>query len=191
MGVASVKVRPLRGLTLIELIVVVSILATVLAVAVPGLRHWVDSNRIGTQVRAFLSDLQLTRTEAIRRGERVVLCASDGMQACAATPGWHQGWLMFVDLNNNAQVNSGEAILRHQPPAPPGWTIRGNQPVARFVSYDALGSTRMPNGAFQAGTVLFCRQGTGVSGLLPRRVVVNSVGRPRSETVNDPRVCDG
>lgn len=183
------KGRACRGVTLMELFVVVAILATLVGVAVPGMRQWVDSTRIGTQVRAFLSDLQLTRTEAIRRGERVVLCAATMPETCSDLPGWHQGWLMFVDINNNAQVDQGEVILRHQGPSPAGWSIQGNQPVARFVSYDALGSTRLVNGAFQAGSVLFCRQGAG--GPLPRRVVINSVGRPRSETVNDPLVCNG
>lgn len=178
-----------RGVTLMELLVVVAILATLVGVATPGMRQWVDSTRIGTQVRAFLSDLQLTRTEAIRRGERVVLCAANQAETCSELPGWHQGWLMFVDLNNNAQVDQGEFILRHQGPAPAGWSIQGNQPVSRFVSYDPLGSTRLVNGAFQAGSVLFCRQGAG--GPMPRRVVVNSVGRPRSETVFDPGVCNG
>lgn len=185
------KGRGCRGVTLMELFVVVAILATLMGVATPGMRQWADSTRIGTQVRAFLSDLQLTRTEAIRRGERVVLCAATMPEACSDLPGWHQGWLMFVDLNNNAQVDLGEAILRHQGPSPAGWSIQGNQPVARFVSYDALGSTRLVNGAFQAGSVLFCRLGAGAGGPLPRRVVVNSVGRPRSETVNDPGVCNG
>jgi type IV fimbrial biogenesis protein FimT len=174
-----------------ELLVVFAILATTVGIAVPGLRQWVDSTRISTQVRALLSDLQLTRTEAIRRGERVVLCAATIPDACSDLPGWHQGWLMFVDLNNNARVDQGEDILRHQGPSPAGWSIQGNQPVARFISYDALGSTRLVNGAFQAGSVLFCRPGAGAGGPLPRRVVVNSVGRPRSETVDDPRVCSG
>lgn len=187
----QLKGRYARGVTLVELFVVVAILATLVGLAVPGLQHWVDSTRIGTQVRAFLSDLQLTRTEAIRRGERVVLCAASGLQACSTLPGWHQGWLMFVDLNNNAQVDMGEPILRHQAPSPAGWTIQGNQPVARFVSYDALGSTRLVSGAFQAGSVLFCRQGAGTGAPLPRRVVINSMGRPRSETVRDPSVCHG
>lgn len=178
-------------MTLMELLMVIAILATLVGVATPGMRHWVDATRVGTQVRAYLSDLQLTRTEAIRRGERVVMCATSMPDTCSALPGWHQGWLMFVDLNNNAQVDQGEFILRRQGPAPAGWSIQGNQPVARFVSYDPLGSTRLVNGAFQAGSVLFCRQGAGAGGPMPRRVVVSSVGRPRSETVYDPGVCHG
>jgi type IV fimbrial biogenesis protein FimT len=42
-----------------------------------------------------------------------------------------------------------------------------------------LGSTRMLSGAFQAGTVTICR--TGSSRTKPRQVIINSVGRSRSQ----------
>jgi len=181
--------RWVRGVTLMELFVVMAVLAVLLGAALPGIQQWVDSARIGTLVRAFHTDLQLTRTEAIRRGERVVMCVADSPSSCSRHPGWHQGWLMFVDANNNAMLDEGETVLRHHGASPPGWTIRGNQPVARFVSYDPLGSTRLVSGAFQAGSVVFCREGGRAASPLPRRVVINSVGRPRSETVSDRQTC--
>lgn len=178
-----------RGVTLLESFVVLAVLAVLVGAALPGMQQGIDSVRFGTLVRAFHSDLQLARTEAIRRGSRVVLCAADSQTSCSATHGWHQGWLMFVDGNNNARLDEGETVLRHHGPAPPGWVVSGNQPVARFVSYDSLGSTRLVSGAFQAGSVVFCRQGQRSGMSLSRRVVINSVGRPRSEPVNEPQAC--
>lgn len=178
-----------RGVTLMEVFVVLAILAILLGAVLPGMQQWIDSARVGTLVRAFHTDLQLTRTEAIRRGERVVMCAAASISSCSDAPGWHQGWLVFVDANNNARLDEGEAVLRQYGASPPGWLIRGNQPVARFVSYDPLGSTRLVSGAFQAGSVVFCKQGASTGLLMQRRVVINSVGRPRSASLNDPQAC--
>jgi len=57
-----------RGVTLLELLVVTAVLSIVLGLALPAMGQWVDSVRMGTLVRAFHTDLQLTRSEAIRRG---------------------------------------------------------------------------------------------------------------------------
>lgn len=183
--------RRVRGVTLIELFAVLAVLAVLLGVAVPGMQQWIDAVRIGTLVRALHSDLQLARSEAIRRGERVVLCAADNETACAATPGWQRGWLMFVDSNNNARRDPGESVLRYHEALPAGWSATGNRPVARFVSYDPLGSTRMVSGAFQAGSIIVCRSDRRSGVPQPRRVVINSVGRPRTEVVTDGQACAG
>ncbi|TNF63497.1 MAG: type IV fimbrial biogenesis protein FimT [Burkholderiales bacterium] len=179
-----------RGLTLVETFVVLGILAITLGLALPAMRQWVDGVRMGTLARAFHSDLQLTRTEAIRRGQRVVLCTAAGVQSCSSQPGWHQGWLMFVDSNNNAWLDSGEPVLRHHGPVPAGWSLWGNQPVARYVSYGPLGETRRVSGAFQAGSVYVCRDGGAAAGApLPRRVAIASTGRPRTLPQHDHSVC--
>jgi type IV fimbrial biogenesis protein FimT len=179
-----------RGVTLIELVMVLAILSVLVGAALPAMRQWVDSVRIGTLVRALHSDFQLARSEAIKRGERVVMCAADSQTSCAAVPGWHQGWLMFVDINNNALREEGEPVLRHHGALPIGWSAVGNRPVERFVSYDPLGTTRLVSGAFQAGSVLICKQDVQVAHApMPRRVVVNSVGRPRTEVVTDSGAC--
>lgn len=57
-----------RGLTLIELLVGVAILAAVLALGVPSLQQWLLSQRVGAVSTQLLTDLQLARSEAITRG---------------------------------------------------------------------------------------------------------------------------
>lgn len=179
-----------RGVTLIEFLAVMAVLAILLGISLPSMRLWIDGVRVGALARGLLTDLQLTRSEAIRQGERVVLCAASSPDACAQQPGWHQGWLMFVDRNNNARRDDGETVLRYHGPAPSGWTVRGNRPVAGFVSYDQLGATRLVSGAFQAGSILLCPDGLSSRSLHARRIVISSAGRPRSELANDPQACD-
>jgi type IV fimbrial biogenesis protein FimT len=173
-----------RGATLVELVVVLLVAALTLAQAAPALARWVQDARAFGLVAMLLADLQWARSEAIRRGTPVVVCARAG--SVCGEGGWEGGWLLFVDDNGNAQLDEGEHLLREAPALPPGWHWRGNQPVDRYVAYHALGQTRLVGGAFQAGTLTLCRQGD--TPVKVRRIVINSQGRPRVEE-GDPAAC--
>jgi len=176
-----------RGVTLIEMMTVMAVLAVLLGLGSASFNRMLEDTRLRTLSNDLLNDLRLTRSEAILRGERVVMCAAATADACSSVAGWHQGWLLFQDANNNGWRDADEPVLRFRPAAPTGWTVSGNTPVARYVSYDALGSTRLTGGAFQAGTVTVCR--SGASNAPARRVIINSMGRPRSQEATLDR-CD-
>ncbi|WP_242470787.1 GspH/FimT family pseudopilin [Thiocystis violacea] len=59
--------RPAKGLTLLELIVAIAILALLLAVAVPSMGTMIARNRLKAAAHAVAEDLQWTRSEAIKR----------------------------------------------------------------------------------------------------------------------------
>ena len=66
--------------------------------------------------------------------------------------------------------------------------LRGNQSVASYVSYTALGATRLKGGGFQAGTLTVCRR-SGVP-TPARQVILNALGRPRVQRATVAS-CDG
>jgi type IV fimbrial biogenesis protein FimT len=173
------------GFTLIELMVSLSVLGILLAIASGSFSSMMASARQRVLGNDLLRDLRLTRSEAILRGERVVMCVATSTEKCTNSGGWHQGWLMFVDSNNNGARDASEQTLRYRAAAPKGWVISGNRPVAHYVSYDALGGTRMTGGAFQAGTITICQSGVNNSAV--RKVIINSAGRPRSQFVEGER----
>lgn len=71
------------GFTLIELLVTVSILAVLLAVAVPSMRDWILANRVKASAAEMVTDIQLARAETIRRNAPVwVAFRSDASQKC-------------------------------------------------------------------------------------------------------------
>jgi type IV fimbrial biogenesis protein FimT len=168
-----------HGFTLIEFLVTLAVMSILTAVAAPQLSALGESAQMRVLNNDLLDHIRLARSEAILRGGRVVICTASSTATCSTSTGWHQGWLVFVDTNNNGKLDIGERPLRHRPPAPSGWTMNSSSTISRYVSYDALGSTRMLSGAFQAGTVTICR--TGSSRTKPRQVIINSVGRSRSQ----------
>lgn len=170
------------GMSLVEVLATLAILSILLTVAVPAFDALLTSTRFASSSNLYLTSLHLARSEAIKRNGRVALCKSADGATCTANGRWDHGWIIFHDVNNNAQVDGGEAVLRVYEALPADLALRGNLPVANYVSYGAFGRTQLTNGAFQAGTLTMCRISAGAGEA--RRIVISSTGRPRVEQVN-------
>lgn len=169
------------GVTLIELLVLLAIVAVLQTLAAPAISGMSDSLRLTAGINSFLSSIHLARSEAIKRNARVVLCKSATGDACASTGGWEQGWIVFHDADNNATLNAGEIILWREQALLHPIRLAGNSQVASYVSYTPTGTTSLTSGAFQAGTLTLCRQ--SASPAQARTIVISNSGRPRTSRV--------
>lgn len=148
-----------RGFTLTKLLVVLTIVALLATVAMPSMAAVIDSIRLGSASNVFLSNLQLARSEAIKRNSRVVLCMSANGVVCASTGGWEQGWIVCHDANNNGAFENGEAIIERVQPLAGGIKFTGNLSVAKYVSFVSTGGgSKLVSGAFLAGTFTLFQQ---------------------------------
>ena len=169
------------GFTLIELLLALAVASVLLSVAAPAMSALVDSVRQRSAAQALLFSLQFSRSEAIKRGGRVVLCKSASGADCSRAGGWEQGWIVFHDRNNNARVDAGEAILQHEQRLSGAVRLSGNNLVESYVSYTPLGNTSMTGGGMQMGTLTVCQpEAKRVSA---RQVVISSSGRARTQKV--------
>jgi prepilin-type N-terminal cleavage/methylation domain-containing protein len=96
----------MRGVTLIELMVTIAVSAILLTIGVPSFNDMLQRNRASAEVNSWLSHLAFARSEAIKRGKVVALCATDESVA-VDSPGkecgsdWSKGVMTFVDVNRN------------------------------------------------------------------------------------------
>lgn len=150
--------RANRGVTLVELLVAIAILAILTTAAVPALTHWSRSNRLSAGINRFHRALVLARSQAIEHGGHAVVCKSPDGRGCESTAGWEQGWLIFLDPAEDEQCQDDDAdgrcdldgglIIRAGQGFAHGMTLRGSGNTADAVAFKSSGFSEGYPGTF-------------------------------------------
>lgn len=108
-----------RGFTAIELMVTVAILAILAGLAAPSFNPIIERWRVRQVSEELQSTFYFARSEAIKRGGNVTILRSDDGGGCTAvgtdTSLWSCGWIVFADLDNDGEQDSGEDTLQTAP----------------------------------------------------------------------------
>lgn len=100
--------RNMRGFTIYELMIVVAIAAILVGIGVPTFQATVKNNRMTSNLNAFVTSLNQARSEAVKQNLPVRVCASsDGTTCGGAGVNWEQGWVVFVDRDNDGVIDDG------------------------------------------------------------------------------------
>jgi type IV fimbrial biogenesis protein FimT len=158
------------GLTLIELLSTIAAATVVLAVGVPSYQAMVDGQRIHARVNTLVAHLQLARSEAVKRGQRVVLCPGNQSAGCADGHDWSGGWLVFADANRDRDYQDGEALLQLGDGSAPLQLL--SSPGRRRVVYQ-------PDGSVLGGSNTTFRLCSAADAGRNRAVIISMTGRPR------------
>jgi type IV fimbrial biogenesis protein FimT len=128
------------GYTLVEVLVAMTVVAILAAIAIPSFKYVTTSNRITTEVNTLLGDIQFARAEAIKEGQSVTVCeANNTYLACGGSNHWENGWIVFMDLNGDGTWQAGETILRTQKAFTGGDTFVADQALTTGVTFNRLG----------------------------------------------------
>ena len=167
-----------RGVTLVELVVAMSLLAVLLGLALPGMQSLRANAALTSAANQMLLALHLARSAALTRGSSAVLCQSDDGETCRVVEGHSDGYIVFVNGEPGRATarDPGEEILRRYR-LPARVAVSGSRAYALYHAWPRAGSTV---------TWSFCE----ASATAPlRRVVVSQTGRPRVERDVTPRGC--
>lgn len=126
------------GITLLELLVTLAIVAVLLAAGVPSFRAWVQNQELRGAAGRLASDLHFARRAAVDRGSRVTVCPGDERSGCRDVPAWEDGWIVFGDDNGDRRWQTDEPVLRSAPLLD-GVTIRSST-ARRQLSFFPNGS---------------------------------------------------
>lgn len=171
----------MKGFSLTELIVVLAIAAILMTIAAPTFTTFTNTQRLVAAANEFYTAVNLTRSEAIKRGSRVDMVANDGIH-------WTSGWTIFIDKNNNLKVDPGEPIIFQHDPTSQNLTISSNfaGSALPYISYMGSGRSRTNASSQQplAGTTTFTLD------TATRRIKVNFLGRARiCDPATDLKTC--
>lgn len=169
-----------EGLTLIEVLVSVAILAVLAAVAVPSFKTITERMRVSTVSDELSAALNLTRGSAIQNNGNVTLrkltAASVGLPnaACKTNQNWSCGWQVFRDADGDGILDTDDDELIYTFAITNGVTVQRSGTGARLTAnrwgqlngVNAVGFTISPTG-------------TGVSSPATTQLCINSGGRIR------------
>lgn len=95
-----------------EVLIVLAVAAILTLGSMPGLREAVLNKRMDAAIAGLHTDLNRARREAVAQNASVVACPGDTDTGCLAQPAWENGWLLFVDQNQDREWQAAEPLLR-------------------------------------------------------------------------------
>lgn len=165
-----------EGFTLLELLVAMTVATILLTVGVPSFFRMIAENQRLTNSAEFFSALIYARSEAIARNNEVVLCASSDETTCGNDAAWHEGWLIYANLdrgNAAPEPDAGEPLLRTHGPLDGDFTLTSDDFPARVV-YRPSGRPG------DTGSFHLC---AGRESISDRAIEVTSTGRPHTASL--------
>jgi type IV fimbrial biogenesis protein FimT len=177
--------RASKGFTLIELMVSLTVLGILAAIALPSFNEAFLTNRLASFSNSFIAGTQVARSEAIKRNAPIKMCRSSNGTTCATTGGWQQGWIIFADNGaasnaDNGSVDSDETRIYYQQALSPDYSFTG---TAYSINFQPTGLV-----ALTADLVL-CRLAPS-PGSQERTVSVSTTGRASVATTRTAS-CSG
>jgi type IV fimbrial biogenesis protein FimT len=101
------------GITALELMVTMAIVAILLATAVPSFKTYGWNLRMKTAMDVLQTDLNLARSRAITHNIQTIICPATVSDDCSGESHWQAGWIVFTDLNADTRRQEGEPLLKH------------------------------------------------------------------------------
>ncbi len=144
-----IEPKLLQGATFLELMIVVLLVGVITSIAAPTFGNLIITTKISQATSALHASLLFARSEALKRGRNVVICRSVNPSAiapsCATAPGagWGQGWIIYVDEDENKKFTNADILIRMQD-AIFSKEAQGNitsSPSRNYISYNPTGQT--------------------------------------------------
>ncbi|MDQ1924522.1 GspH/FimT family pseudopilin [Massilia pseudoviolaceinigra] len=176
----------LHAFSLVELMTVLFIATIVLAVVIPDMRALIRHYQLNAAVNDLAGAIAMTRTQAMARGQRVMLAPAD-----VGGADWSLGWVAFVDRDGDRRPGAADELISMHGPVGKGIVVSAvftSQNLPDYLAYNSAGRSCSANSSAAArwGTLSLFQGGQ------TRRIKINMLGRARvCDPARDGANCAG
>lgn len=177
------------GMTLIELMTTLLVLAVVLGIGVPAFTNILDTNRMASTINQLVASIHVARTEAVKQRANATVCASSDGATCDPAASFRDGWIVFTDgippTAPNGVVDGADVVLKSRGAIPDTITTFAVDPGVglHYVSFAPSGFRQQIPGLLPVVNVLMCDQrgneDTGGGVAAGRHLFISPAGRPQ------------
>ncbi|MGD9153038.1 MAG: GspH/FimT family pseudopilin [Gammaproteobacteria bacterium] len=155
--------------TLLELLIVLTIIAIISCVAFPAYQTLVARMHAKIEIFRLYRAIQLTRSEAIKNNAIATICPGNDHLHCGGN--WQDGYLVFIDNRGDGKVDPEDKLVKYFPAMHDGGVIEWNSfPKRHYLQMAPSGFTNNQNGTFYY---------TAAKGGYKISLIVSKVGRIR------------
>ena len=163
--------RQQQGLTLIELMITLAILAILVGVVFPGFQGVLARNNLATSANSMVLAVNLARGEAVRQSDVTTLVALDSADAANE---WGPGWQVLTIAANVPDNPCARPDCDRQFAAIAAGLTLDSPADLTFVQFNSRG------GLVGGVPVVFDLCNPGDSGV---RVTISAIGRPSTDAL--------
>ncbi|MFT4652382.1 MAG: type IV fimbrial biogenesis protein FimT [Patiriisocius sp.] len=161
-----------KGMTLLEMLIALAVVAIVLTVVAPSVQTILAKNRTTSEINELSAVIQFARFTAIDQTSTAVLCPSANYSTCSTN--WNNPKIVFIDANNNNTRDTSEPLLMSTTAIASSNTMTGPTTAISFLD----------SGAANASTSIKICPNTNEN-KLARSININAQGRVRMSIDSD------
>ena len=100
-----------KGFSLIELMIVVSIISALSTFSIYGIKRLYHQRQFDTTIRTLSSSLNFAQSISRASGFITILCPSVDSSRCDPESNWSNGWITYKDTNANYSLDDDETVI--------------------------------------------------------------------------------
>lgn len=171
-----------RGLSLIEMMVAVTVLGTLVALAAPSFARIGERYKVDSVQADLVTALQSARAEAVNQGRTVTLRRLTGCPEATHPADWRCGWESFIDRNRNRTRDPDDTLLSNHGP------VRGHQILLEGPRNDSLAYSALGRSDVSSQQISITPDHQRAADSRPRRLCID-FGGTRLRSVEDSQPC--